>query len=152
MGFMSSKKQEKETVAPPNPPAVRNVTPRRDPTPPSRTGTAASSGGGSFIGKSLDIKADITSDEDITIEGRVKGNITVSRTLTIGINGNVTADIKATVVRIIGVAKGNIIASDKVEILSQGRYTGNIESRKLVVAEGAVLNGYINKDQENNDA
>ncbi|MCP5053958.1 MAG: polymer-forming cytoskeletal protein [bacterium] len=141
---MSSKKQEKKTEEPQYTPPARSVTTRRDPTPRP----AAVSGPGSFIGKSLDIKADITSDEDITIEGRVNGNISVSRTLTIGRSGNVTADIKAAVVRIIGTAKGNIIASDKVEILSQGRYTGNIESKKLVVAEGAVLNGFINKDQE----
>jgi len=139
MGFMSGRKQEKKeeeiytaphtTVSPKQPEYVAS-----DP--------------GSFIGRTMDIKADITSDENITIEGRVNGNIVVSKVLTIGKNGNVTADIKAAVVRIIGVAKGNIVASDKVEILSEGRYTGNIQSQKLVVADGAVLNGFINQDQK----
>jgi len=84
----------------------------------------------------------------IGIEGKVKGNISVSKTLTIGKSGKVKADIKAAVVRIIGEAKGNIIASDKVEILSLGRYTGNIHSQKLVVAEGAILNGSINQEKK----
>jgi cytoskeletal protein CcmA (bactofilin family) len=94
------------------------------------------------------IEADITSDEDIIIEGKVKGNISVSKTLTIGKSGKVKADIKAAVVRIIGEAKGNIIASEKVELLSLGRYTGNIQSQKLVVEEGAILNGNINQGKK----
>lgn len=102
----------------------------------------------SYIGETMVIEGDIVSDEDIIIEGNVKGNISVSKTLTIGKSGKVTADIKAAVVRIIGEAKGNIIATDKVEILSPGRYIGNIQSKKLVVAEGALLNGNINQEQK----
>ena len=94
----------------------------------------------------MEIEGDITSDEDINIQGKVKGKISVSKTLTIGKSGKVKADIKASIVRIIGEAKGNIIASDKVEILSLGRFTGNIQSQKLVVADGAILNGNINQD------
>lgn len=136
MGFMSSKKQEKKEDV--------FSAPRSIAMPQEKV--VVSSSPPSYIGKTMNINADITSDEDVTIEGRVNGNITVSKTLTIGKNGFVTADMTAAVVRIIGVAKGNIIASDKVEILSEGRYTGNIQSKKLVVAEGAILNGIINKD------
>jgi cytoskeletal protein CcmA (bactofilin family) len=100
----------------------------------------------SFIGKTMVIEADIASDDDVTIEGKVTGNIVVGKTLTIGKNGSVKADIKAGVVRIIGEARGNIIASEKVEILTLGRYTGNIQSQKLIVADGALLNGEINQE------
>lgn len=102
----------------------------------------------SFIGKTMNIEGGLVSDEDLTIEGRVKGTIEVSKTLTIGRYGDVTADINARVVKIIGKARGNIVASDKVEILSEGRYNGNIMSEKLVVAEGAVLIGNINQEEE----
>jgi cytoskeletal protein CcmA (bactofilin family) len=139
MGFISSRKQDKPEEEPYSVP--RSTIQSKEP-------VSSSSGPGSFIGKTMDIKADITSDEDVTIEGRVNGNIKVSKTLTIGRNGNVTADIDAAVVRIIGVAKGNITASDKVEILSRGRYTGNIKSMKLVVADGAVLNGFVNEQEK----
>ena len=113
-------------------------------TAPSSPAAAASS----FIGETMVIEADITSDEDIIIEGKVKGNINVSKTLTIGKSGKVKADIKAAVVRILGEAKGNIIASDKVELLSLGRYSGSIQSQKLVVQEGAILNGDINQEKK----
>jgi len=114
-------------------------------TAPSTPGAAALP---SFIGETMVIEADITSDEDIIIEGKVNGNISVSKTLTIGKNGKVKADITAAVVRILGEAKGNIIASDKVELLSLGRYTGNIQSQKLVVEDGAILNGNINQEKK----
>jgi cytoskeletal protein CcmA (bactofilin family) len=32
-----------------------------------------------------------------------------------------------------------------VEILSEGRFTGNIDAQRLVVADGALLNGHINQ-------
>jgi len=141
MGFMSGRKQEKKEEEAYSAPRTTSYAPVKEPEPESTSG-------GSFIGETMNIKANISSDENVTIEGRVTGNINVSKTLTIGRNGNVTADMEASVVRIIGVAKGNIIASTKVEILSQGRYTGNIQAEKLVVAEGAVLNGYINREKE----
>ncbi len=117
------------------------------PTYPTSTGSPVQEKASmSFIGETMDIEGDITSDEDVTVEGKIRGTLSIGRTLTIGKSGKVQADIKAAVVRIIGEAKGNIIASEKVEILSQGRYTGNIQSQKLVVADGAILNGNVNQE------
>jgi cytoskeletal protein CcmA (bactofilin family) len=103
---------------------------------------------GSFIGKTMKIKGRIVADEDLTVEGEVKGNVKVNKTLTIGRSGNVNADIKANVIEIFGLARGNITASEKVAIMSDGRYNGNLQSKKLVVEEGAVLIGDINKELE----
>ena len=100
----------------------------------------------SFIGRTMDIKADITSEGDVVIEGRVSGKINVAGTLTIGRNGNVTADINAAIVRVYGTVKGNIFASQKVEMRSLGRHTGNIQSETLVVEEGAIINGFVNEE------
>lgn len=100
---------------------------------------------GSFIGATMKIKGDFKSDEDVTIAGNVEGNINVSKTLTIAKDGEVTADIDADTVRIIGSGKGNLSASNKVEILEQGKYYGNIKSETLIVKEGAILIGDVNK-------
>lgn len=106
---------------------------------------------GSLIGKGMKVKGNFSSDENVIIEGNAEGNIKVSKTLTIGKNGDVTADIDANTVRILGFAKGNIIAANRVEILSEGRYYGNIKSEILVVKEGAILIGDVNKDGENKE-
>ncbi|MGE5341361.1 MAG: bactofilin family protein [Candidatus Omnitrophota bacterium] len=106
----------------------------------------------SYVGRTMTVEGDLTSEDDVTIEGTVTGNIVVQKMLTIGLNGNVKADIKAGTVRIIGEAKGKIIASEKVEILSTGRYTGSIQSEKLIIAEGAFLNGEINEQAGGNSS
>ncbi|MCP5102004.1 MAG: polymer-forming cytoskeletal protein [bacterium] len=102
----------------------------------------------SYIGKTMRIEGGLVSDEDLTVEGQVKGTIDVTKTLTVGRHGDVSADINAKVVKIIGTARGTITAAEKVAILSEGRYTGNIRSEKLVVADGAILFGDINKEEK----
>ena len=103
MAFYSSKKDEKKKEEP-RPDVTIPALPEEKPSP-------------SYIGKTMNIEADISSDDDVIIEGTVTGNIDVGKILTIGKHGSVKADIKAGIVRIYGEAKGNIHASDKVEIL-----------------------------------
>ncbi|MCK4761058.1 MAG: polymer-forming cytoskeletal protein [Candidatus Aminicenantes bacterium] len=102
----------------------------------------------SFLGKTLNVTGEITCDEVLTIEGNVKGNIKVSKTLTIGANGYVEGEIKANDVKIIGKAEGNIDASGKLEISSQGNFKGSVKADKLVIEEGAVFKGEANMDSK----
>ena len=95
----------------------------------------------------MKIKGELKSEEDVTISGNVEGSIKVANTLTIGETGSVNADMEANAVRIFGTAKGNITASHKVELLPSGRYFGNIKSKLLVVEEGAILVGDVNKEK-----
>jgi cytoskeletal protein CcmA (bactofilin family) len=106
------------------------------------------SSSGSFFGKTMRIEGEIISDEDLTIEGKVNGQLEVSKTLTIGRDGYVNGEISANVVRISGEAEGRICASAKLEISSRGKYNGNIQADKIVVAEGAVIKGTINLEEE----
>ncbi len=101
----------------------------------------------SYLGKSLKIVGEITSDEYLTVEGEVKGNIDISKTLTIGKNGYVDGEIKAKIVQIDGRAKGNIVAGEKLQISAEGNFIGNLKSSKLVIEEGAVFQGNANKDE-----
>ncbi len=111
-------------------------------TPPSPSNPSP----GSYLGKSLQITGEITSDEQLTIEGKIKGNINISKTLTIGKNGYVDGKITAEVVKIDGKAEGDITATEKLEISSNGVFSGNLKSEKLVIAEGAVFQGKANMD------
>lgn len=107
---------------------------------------SSSDGSESYLGKTIKIDGEITCDEFLTVEGDVKGNIKVSKTLTIGENGHVNGEIEAKDVRIIGKAEGNITATGKLEISSQGNFKGNLKSDKLVIEEGAVFKGKANMD------
>ena len=101
----------------------------------------------SYLGKTLKIKGEISSDEYLTVEGEVKGNINITKTLTIGKDGYVDGEITAEVVKIDGKARGNITASNKLEISSNGQFVGNLKSEKLVIEEGAVFQGNANQEK-----
>jgi len=100
--------------------------------------------GQSFLGRTIQIKGEISSNEHLTVEGKVIGNIASSSRLTIGRDGLVNGEINAQAVRIDGKAEGSIIAKQKLEISSAGAFTGNLKSDKLVVEEGAIFQGKVN--------
>lgn len=102
----------------------------------------------SFLGKSMKIKGKISSDEYLTVEGQVEGNIDISKTLTIGKNGYVNGTINADIVKLDGKAEGNITAASKLEIASSGTFQGTIKSDKLVIEEGAVFQGKVNVEDD----
>ncbi len=108
----------------------------------------SSSTSASYLGKTLEINGEIKSDEYLTIEGKIKGNIQVTKTLTIGKNGYVEGEIKADEVKIHGKVEGNITAARKLEISSSGQFLGTIKAEKLSIAEGAVFKGKVNVDEE----
>jgi cytoskeletal protein CcmA (bactofilin family) len=102
----------------------------------------------SFFGKTMRIEGEITSEEDLTIEGKVKGQLEISNTLTIGKEGYVDGKISAKVVQISGEGEGHLTALEKLVIFSEGKYTGNITADTIKVAEGARIKGTINIVEE----
>jgi len=96
------------------------------------------------IGKSISIRGDLTGNEDMVIEGQVEGKVDLpNNQLTVGANGNLKAEINAKAVVIVGHVVGNVFGVERVEIQATGRVEGDVTAPKLVVAEGAQLNGAI---------
>jgi cytoskeletal protein CcmA (bactofilin family) len=96
------------------------------------------------IGKSISIKGDLTGNEDMVIEGKVEGKVDLpNNQLTVGANGSVRAEINAKAVVVVGRVSGNVNGTERVEIQGTGVVEGDVSAPRLVVAEGAVLNGAI---------
>ena len=96
------------------------------------------------IGKSISIKGDLSGNEDLVIEGKVEGKVELpNNQLTIGANGVVKAEISAKSVVVIGRVAGNVKGSERIEIQATGIVEGDVGAPRLVVAEGAVVNGSI---------
>ena len=96
------------------------------------------------IGKSIAIKGDLTGNEDMVIEGKVEGKVELpNNQLTIGENGTVRAEISAKAVVVVGRVSGNVHGLESVEIQGTGIVEGDVSAPRLIVAEGAVLNGAI---------
>ena len=96
------------------------------------------------IGKSISIKGDLTGNEDLVIEGKVDGKVDLpNNQLTIGANGTVNAEVKAKAVSVIGHVTGNVGATERIEIQATGIVEGDVSAPRLIVAEGAVVNGSV---------
>jgi cytoskeletal protein CcmA (bactofilin family) len=96
------------------------------------------------IGKSISVKGDVTGDEDTVIEGRVEGHIELkNHHLTVGPNGDVKGEISAKQVTIVGRVQGNVNATERIEVSDSGRLDGDLNSPRLLVQEGAQLNGSV---------
>lgn len=92
-----------------------------------------------FFDKETTIKGDLHFKGSFRIDGIFKGTIVSDSMLIIGESGKVDADIKVGYMVIDGEIKGNIQASERVEIHSNGRVLGTVTSPKLIVEEGAYL-------------
>ena len=101
------------------------------------------------IGQSIQIKGELTGNEDLTIEGKVDGKIILKdHNLTIGANGRITAEIHAKTVVVVGEVVGNISADDKVEVAPTGSMKGDIAAPRVVLADGARFKGSIDMDRK----
>src|SRR5262245_26745836 len=101
------------------------------------------------IGQSVQIKGELTGNEDLTIEGKVDGKVFLKdHNLTIGGNGRIAAEIHAKTVMVIGEVVGNITADDKVEIAATGSMRGDIVAPRVVLADGARFKGSIDMERK----
>jgi len=92
-----------------------------------------------FFDQDTFFHGDLSFKGSFRIDGNFKGKIDSESMLIIGDTGNVEAEIKIGYVIINGEFKGNIQASEKVEIHEHGRVTGTINSPKMQVEDGAYL-------------
>ena len=97
-----------------------------------------------WVGKSVLFRGDLISLEDMTIDGRVEGTIELrDHSLIIGPDARISADIVAKVVTVLGTVTGTITASETVDIRATGSVEGDIISRRLSMADGAVVRGRV---------
>ena len=98
----------------------------------------------SDVGKSLRIKGDLSSSEDLTLHGQVEGTVTLpDHALTVGPHADVKADISARTVVVMGVVTGKVSASERLEICAHGSVMGDVASPRLVIADGGGLCGNV---------
>ena len=131
---------ERPTMSSPNVPAMASE-PVVSPRPAATTTTTADQ---ATIGKSLVIKGEVTGSESLYIDGRVEGSISLAgNRVTIGRNGVVAANINAREIVVLGKVRGNLTASDRVDIRSDGSLTGDVVAARISIEDGAYFKGGI---------
>src|SRR5437879_3284670 len=105
------------------------------------------------IGKSLVIKGEVSGSESLYIDGRVEGSINLpGNRLTVGRNGVVSANVTAREIVVIGKLRGNVMASDRVDIRNEGSLTGDVVAQRISIEDGAYFKGGIDIQKPNQKA
>jgi cytoskeletal protein CcmA (bactofilin family) len=105
-------------------------------------------GASASIGKSVEIRGEVKGSEDLLIDGRVEGTITLTDSkLTIGPSARVDADVAARDVVILGVLNGNVTATVRVDLRKGSNLIGNVRAARLSIEEGALLSGKVELTQ-----
>src|ERR1700691_1924231 len=133
---------ERPSMSTPSAPAITMASePAVAPRPAATTTTTADQ---ATIGKSLVIKGEVTGSESLYIDGRVEGSISLAgNRVTIGRNGVVAANINAREIVVLGKVRGNLTASDRVDIRSDGSLTGDVVAARISIEDGAYFKGGI---------
>ena len=120
---------------------------RTDPPPPA----APRKSGNSVVGPSILVQGDMTGDEDLVIQGRVEGSVSLKKNLvTVGKDGRVNATVNAQIIRVEGTVEGELQGKEQVIVTRTGSVSGNIVAPRVTLEDGCRFKGAI--DMEGPDA
>lgn len=96
-----------------------------------------------IIGHSILISGKLVGDEDLTVRGRVEGELSLTRTLIVEPTGVVKANVSVKNAIVSGVVVGNISATESVELTREGRMVGDIRAPRVIIVDGASFRGRV---------
>ena len=98
--------------------------------------------GQSYIASGMIFEGEITGSGSLVIDGRIEGGINLPEGhITVGIDGEVAADVIARDVVVLGKVLGNITALNRLSVHAVGSVTGRGIAVRLAIEEGALVNG-----------
>lgn len=143
-------KRRDEDVAPRPPaaaaPSVTDMSrePASAPASPAKSAAPDATRGVAAIGKSVIIKGQILSREDLYLDGEMEGTVEVpDHRLTIGPHAKLQAGIRAREVVVLGSVNGNVEASEKIDIRKDAKLAGDIKTGGIIIEDGAYFKGSI---------
>ena len=147
-------KQQSQPDAPGAPPAqnpASSVVPFSSPSA-SRLGSP-SARNAARIGAGLAIRGEITGSEDLQIDGKVDGPITLQGyELTVGPTAQLNSEIHAGELIVFGKIVGDVRARGRVDIKKDGSIIGDISSARISIEDGAHFKGRIEIDPAKSQA
>jgi cytoskeletal protein CcmA (bactofilin family) len=96
------------------------------------------------IGKSVQIRGELTGSEDLYLDGEIEGTIDLrDHSLIIGPNGKIKAGITARDLVVHGKVEGNVTATGRVELRKSCTLIGDVRTQRIVIEDGAFFKGAI---------
>ena len=94
-----------------------------------------------FLDTGSRMKGDLQFEDTFRVDGRLEGKIESEGHLVVGEKGHVEGEVRVAQIHVAGTISGNISGAEKVEISATGKILGEIQTKSLVVQDGAVLEG-----------
>jgi cytoskeletal protein CcmA (bactofilin family) len=95
------------------------------------------------FGKSMKIVGEVSSDEELYLDGDLDGTLNLRNRLTVGPNSKVNANIKAQEIVVFGSIKGNVESESRVSLRTGASIVGDIKTAGIVIEDGAYFKGGI---------
>lgn len=105
---------------------------------------SSSSSGRATIGPSISIKGDVTGSEDLLIQGRIDGSVTLeNHSVGVGSEGRVNANITGRLITIEGTVEGDLTAQEQIVLRGSAHVKGDIKAPRVVLEDGATFRGLV---------
>jgi cytoskeletal protein CcmA (bactofilin family) len=101
---------------------------------------------GTVIGQGITIEGEVTSDEQVTIQGTLRGKLTARDAVLVERGAVVEADIDAATLSVAGQVTGNVTAGDRVDLQAGARLVGDVKAARLTIADGASFKGNVDME------
>ncbi|HEY2510509.1 MAG TPA: polymer-forming cytoskeletal protein [Polyangiaceae bacterium] len=98
------------------------------------------------IGAGITIEGEVTTDEDVVVQGTVRGKLSAREAVTVESGAVVEADIVGGPLSVAGAVTGNITSNDRVDLQSGARVVGNVKAARITIADGAQFKGNVDMD------
>jgi len=94
-----------------------------------------------ILAEDIDFTGELTFTDPLMIKGNFKGTIKSKGELYIGENAQMEASVKAPLVSIRGKLKGDVHCSERIELFSSAKVSGDLDSPEIIMEGGARFNG-----------
>jgi cytoskeletal protein CcmA (bactofilin family) len=98
------------------------------------------------IGAGITIEGEITTDEDVVVQGTVRGKLFAKDGVVVEQGGVVEADVTGGPLTVAGAITGNISSTDRVDLQPGARVVGNVKATRITIADGAQFKGNVDMD------
>jgi cytoskeletal protein CcmA (bactofilin family) len=102
--------------------------------------------GTTVIGSGITIEGEVTTDEDVVVQGTIRGKLSARESVTVESGAVVEADVTGGPFSVAGSVTGNITSSDRVDLQTGAKVVGNVKATRITIADGAQFKGNVDMD------
>lgn len=100
------------------------------------------------LGPNITVRGTLTGEEDLLVEGRVEGSVSLAGHLIVAESGVLEADLDVRSIEVHGEVRGDIAASQSITIDKGAQVAGNVRAPRVIIHDGAHFAGAVEMDVE----